>query len=55
MSGPASGFGCHFHLRKHRAGVIEKGSTCRCQFDAASPTSQESRTHLVLKISNLPA
>jgi hypothetical protein len=54
MSDPASSFDCRFNLRLHRAGVFEKGSTCGCQFDTASAARQESRTYLVLKISNLP-
>ena len=37
----------------YQAGVFEKGSACRCQFDAASAACQESRTYLVLKVSNL--
>jgi hypothetical protein len=53
MSGAASSFGCGLNLREHRAGVIEKGATCRRQFDAASAAREELRTYLVLKISNL--
>jgi len=55
MSGPARSFGCRFNLRQHRAGVFEKGSTRRCQFDAASAPRQKLGTNLFLKISDLPA
>jgi hypothetical protein len=34
-SDPARSFGCRANLRQHRAGVIEKGSTRRCQFNPA--------------------
>jgi hypothetical protein len=55
MSDPACSCGGGFHLRQRRAGMIQERSTRRCQFDAASAACQESRTYLVLKISNLPA
>jgi hypothetical protein len=35
--------------------VIEKGSTCGCEFDAAGAAREELRAHLAFKISNLPA
>jgi hypothetical protein len=35
--------------------VIEKGSTRRCQFDAASAAREQLGTDLVLKIADLPA
>jgi hypothetical protein len=55
MSDPARSCRCRFHLRQHHAGVLEEGSTRRCQFDTASAARQELRAYLVLKLSNLPA
>src|SRR6202035_3713194 len=55
MSDPARSFGCRLNLRQCHAGVLEKGSTRRCQIDAASGTRQELGTYLVFKIPNLPA
>ena len=55
MSGPARRVGCRFNLRQHRAGVFEKGSTRRRQFDAACAARQKCGTNLFLKIADLPA
>jgi hypothetical protein len=52
-SGAASSFGRGCDLGEYRAGVIEKGATCRGQFDATSAPREELRAYLVLKISNL--
>jgi hypothetical protein len=41
MRDPACSFGCRFNLQSHHAGVIEEGSTRRCQFDPASAARQE--------------
>jgi hypothetical protein len=35
--------------------MIEKGSTGRCQFDAASAAREQLSTHLVFKSPDLPA
>jgi hypothetical protein len=54
MSDAACSFGCPCNLRERHAGVIEKGSTRKSQFDAASGTHQKLGTYLLLKVSNLP-
>jgi hypothetical protein len=54
MNNPARSFTCRFCLRQYDTGVIEKGSTRRCQFDPASAARQELGAHLILKIPNLP-
>jgi hypothetical protein len=55
MNDPPRSFGGPFNLRQHSAGVIEKGSTRRCQRDATSCARHELDANLVLKVPDLTA
>jgi hypothetical protein len=41
-------------MRQHQAGVIEKGSTRRRQFDAVRAAREQLSANLVFKVADLP-